>query len=254
MTSSSLLSESLAQQFHSNVKLVEKRPNIYQVYAPWYHEDGDMLDIYVEDGRDGLRVCDFGKTLMRLSYTFDLDTENKQRIFKELLQQNRVEFDEPAGNIFVETSQETLSNSLLHLSQVIAKVSRLDVLRREVVSGLFFEMLGAFIRDDLKEFHPEFDAVPIQGREELQVTCAFHAAKHPVYLIGVNNVSQARLASLTFLEFQKAKLNFQGCVVHDNMQQLPVKDQKRITSASDKQFFSLDDFKQNARQYLQRAA
>ncbi len=43
---------------------------------------------------------------MRLSYSFDLDTDNKQRIFKELLAENRVEFDESSGNIFIDTSEE----------------------------------------------------------------------------------------------------------------------------------------------------
>jgi len=42
--------------------------------------------------------------------------------------------------------------------------------------------------------------------------------------------------------------------VHEDIEKLPRKDRVRITSACDKQFTSLEDFKQNAKQYLERAS
>lgn len=251
MTKDSIAS-ALGEQFDKNVRLVVKRSGIFQIRAPFYHEDGDMLDIFVEPSNGGVRLCDYGKTLMRLSYTFDLDTENKQRIFKDLLAENQVEFDEAKGNIYLESDAENVCTSLLHYAQVIAKVSRLDVLKREVISGLFFEMVDSFIASDLNEFKPELRAIPLPGRDDLEVTAAFHIAPHPVYLMAVRNSSQARLATLTFLEFQRESLSFKGYVVHDNFESIPAKDRTRITSAADKQFPSFDDFKMNARSVLLR--
>jgi hypothetical protein len=51
-----------------------------------YHEDGDMVDIFLENPPNGngdrlVRVCDHGMTLMRLSYSYDLDTPKKEEIF-----------------------------------------------------------------------------------------------------------------------------------------------------------------------------
>jgi hypothetical protein len=254
MISQTAITNALGQQFHSNVSLKLKRPNIYQIVAPFYHEDGDMLDIYIQPSEMGLRICDFGKTLMRLSYTFDLDTDNKRRIFNDLLKENQVDFDPTAGNIFFDTSEDHLCNSLLHFSQVIAKVSRLDVLRREIVSGLFFEMVDSFISENLREFNPMPRALPMPGRDDLEVTCAFNIKPHPVYLFAVRSSNQALRATISFLEFQRAALKFKGYVVHDDFDSLATKDRKRITSAADKQFVSLDDFRENARNVLLREA
>lgn len=249
------LQEVLSLQFSQNVTLKKKRPDVLQVYAPFFHEDGDMLDIYVAPGPDGrVRVCDFGQTLMRLSYTFDLDTDNKQRIFKELLDENLVEFSESDGNIFVDTPEADLGAAVLHFSQVVAKVSRLDILRRAMTSGLFFELLKEFIDANLAEFRPAFGFLPIPERDDLDVTCAFAIEPDPVYLIAVRGSSTARLAALSFLEFQRAKLKFSGHVVHDDMGKLPQKDLRRITSAADKQYPSLSDFKEHAQSVLLRAA
>jgi hypothetical protein len=43
-------------------------------------------------------------------------------------------------------------------------------------------------------------------------------------------------------------------VVHEDFEALGKKDRSRITSAADKQFISLDDFKENAEQVLEREA
>jgi hypothetical protein len=40
--------EILRSQFNNHVALHEKRPNVQQLYAPLYHEDGDMIDIFFD--------------------------------------------------------------------------------------------------------------------------------------------------------------------------------------------------------------
>jgi hypothetical protein len=76
--------EILREQFNSHVALREKRPGVLQVIAPLFHEDGDMMDIFLDMPKNGneaakIRVTDHGLTLMRLSYTFDIDTPNKEK-------------------------------------------------------------------------------------------------------------------------------------------------------------------------------
>ena len=146
----------------------------------------------------------------------------------------------------------SLYSSVMHLSQVIAKVSRLDVLRREMISGLFFEMVEEFITTDLLDFNPQLHVMPLPGRDELEVTCQFGNPTRPIYLCAVKNSNHAKLATIAFLELQRANLPFKGYVVHDDIEALPAKDRKRITSAADKQFISLDDFRENARKVLLR--
>ena len=88
----------------------ERRPGIHQVIIPIFHEDGDMVDIYVHDSPKGdgyVRICDFGMTLMRLSYTFDVSTPSRERILESVLINNGVKrgddglyLDAPIGIVY----------------------------------------------------------------------------------------------------------------------------------------------------------
>ncbi len=62
-------------------------------------------------------------TLMRLSYSFDVDTPNKERIFQEILSENRIK--EENGNLFLETTPESLYPAVLQFAQTVAKVSNM---------------------------------------------------------------------------------------------------------------------------------
>ena len=77
----------LKRQFNNQISLHEKRKGIFQLVAPLYHEDGDMVDIFLESSSASpglVKVCDHGMTLMRLSYDFELNTANKERVFQQI--------------------------------------------------------------------------------------------------------------------------------------------------------------------------
>ena len=118
--------ELLKEQFNHQIAVRERRPGIYQLIAPLYHEDGDMVDIFLEQqngGRPEIRVCDHGMTLMRLSNSFDVDTPNKERIFQQILSENPIK--EENGNLFLETTPESLYPAVLQFAQIVAKVSNM---------------------------------------------------------------------------------------------------------------------------------
>ena len=80
--------ENLRVEFNNHVTFREKRPGIVQVLAPLFHEDGDMIDIFLDlspDSSAPIRISDHGLTLMRLSYSYDLDTPAKRKVFGRML-------------------------------------------------------------------------------------------------------------------------------------------------------------------------
>jgi len=245
----------LRDQFNNQVSFRERRPGVLQLVAPLYHEDGDMVDIFLEPtdtGRENIRICDHGMTLMRLSYYFDIDTPNKERIFQRILSENRVIEDK--GNLFMDAEPETLYPSVLQFAQAVAKVSSMQLFKREVIQTLFYEMLTEFIEDFLKRYNPRPKVLPIPERDDLEVDFEFGIKPRPIYLFGVKDSSMARLTTISCLEFQRARIPFKSFVVHEDFENLSRKDRSRITSAADKQFISLDDFKANAEQVLEREA
>jgi hypothetical protein len=247
----------LNQQFNAQVSLQEKRPGVQQLYAPLFHEDGDMMDIYLDiprnfeaNGKKTIRISDHGMTIMRLSYSFEIDTTNKERIFNRILAENGVQ--EENGAIILDTPVESLYPAILQFAQAISKASNMRFFKREVLVSLFDEMLAEFITEKLSHYNPKSQVYPIPNRDDLEVDWEFRPNGVPLYLFGVKDTAKARLTAISCLEFQLAKLSYKGIAVHEDFSRLGRKDATRLTSACDKQFTNLDDFKHNAIQYFER--
>jgi len=248
--------ESLLEGFEGRISFREKRPKLLQVVAPIFHEDGDMIDLFIDfrgDDPSTIRLTDGGLTLMRLSYSFDIDTPNKQRILNRILDENQIEMNR--GELTLRTKPESIFPSLLAFAQVIAKVTSLTFLKRQVISSLFYEMLNDFIREQLSRFSPLPRYFPIRDRPELEVDWMFPLEKKPLFLFGVRDSSKARLTAISCLEFQKVEIPFRSVVVHEDFEDgLRKSDQRIVTSAADKQFTSLEDFVENGPRFFAREA
>lgn len=248
------LLENLSAEFNRHVSFREKRPGVVQVLAPLFHEDGDMIDIFLDLGTDPLapiRITDHGLTLMRLSYGYDLDTPAKRKVFARILSENGV--SEDRGRLFLETRPEGVYPALLQFAQTVAKVSNMQAFKREVVQNLFYELLADFVKSNLSRYRPEANFMPISDRDDLEVDWRFDVAPRPIFLFGVKDNLKARLATLSCLEFHRNHIPFRSVVVHDDFENgLSRKDRARITNAADKQFATLSDFTSNAEQFFSR--
>jgi hypothetical protein len=240
----------LKEQFNGRLTVAEKRPGVYQLFLPLYHEDGDMIEIYLQQENGHWKISDYAMSLMRLSYTYEVDTENKEKIFQKIISENGLK--EENGIIYLTAEEEQLYPSILQIATGISKVSSMRYFKREVIESLFYEQLKEFIFSDLQSYKPEEKVSPINERDDLEVDYAFHPNGYPVYLFGVKDVPKARLAAICCLEFEKQQKKFRSYIVHDDFERLPQKDRSRLTSACDKQFISLDDFKDNAVKFFER--
>jgi hypothetical protein len=248
--------ELLSGGFNSHVDVREKRPGVMKLIVPLFHEDGDMVDIFLEELEGGqVRISDRGLSLMRLSYGFDIDTENKKRIFQRILSENQIEEDR--GNLFVDVAPNHLYPAVLHFGQTVAKVANMGLYRREVIANLFYEMLDERVTDSLGEFTPRQDVTPLSQRGELVVDYALNETAHsPIYIFGVKEreTPKLRLTAVSCLEFQKARLPFRSVVIHQDFESLTKTDRQIITNAVDKQFTSLDEFASLGKETILRMA
>lgn len=249
--------ELLREQFNSHVAVREKRPGVLQLVVPLFHEDGDMMDIFLDVPKNGsvelprsIRICDHGLTLMRLSYSFDIDTANKEKIFHRILAENGA--NEENGEIFTEATPDSLYATLLQFSQAVSKVCNMRYFKREVLASLFEEMLAEFIETELPSFNARRTVLPIEDRDDLEVDWEFRPNGIPHYLFAVKDANRARLATISCLEFQRHNLKFKSIAVHEDMDKISRKDRNRLTNACDKQFTSLDEFKGNAIRFFER--
>jgi Domain of unknown function DUF1828 len=246
--------DELRTQFNGHIAFKEKRPGILQVFAPLFHEDGDMIDMFLDlpaNGGKSVRISDHGLTVMRLSYSYELDTPNKLRIFHRIFSENRIQ--EQNGSLYLDTDWNSLYPAILQFGQTVAKVSNMQLFKREVIQSMFYELLDEFIEKKLGRYNPRPNVLPIPERDDLEVAFAFDIAPRPIYLFGVKDNSQARLVTISCLEFQK-RLRFKSVVVHEEFENLSRKDRTRITNAADKQFTTLDDFRNKGEDFFDREA
>ena len=245
----------LKKQFNDKIEFREKRAGVKQLIAPFFHEDGDMIDIFITESPSApgkIRICDYGLTLMHLSYTYDIDTPNKERILDNIISENGLQRED--GNIFVDVAPDMMYPYIFQFSQTVGKVSSMQYFKREVIRSLFYEQLTEFIEINLTDYKPKAKVYPIPTRDDLEVDFSFNCANKPIYLFGIRDEAKARIVTISCLEFQKSNLPFRSMAVHEDMETLPKKDKQRITSAVDKHFFDLEDFKKNGRSYLDREA
>lgn len=243
--------ENIKSSFNGQVKILEKRQGIYQLYLPIYHEDGDMIDLFITPkGKDKYVLCDYGLTLQRLAYSYDVDTENKESILQKIIIENGL--NDENGNISLATKPSRIFNDIMQITQAYAKIGSMKYFKREVVESLFYEMLEEYIESELQEYYPKKRVLPIPERDDLEVDYQFSPNGHPVYLFGVKDATKSRLSTISCLEFQAHNIDFKGWVVHEEFDKLPRKDKSRLTNACDKQFTSLSDFKSTVKLFLDR--
>jgi hypothetical protein len=246
--------EELREDFNRHVTFREKRPGIMQVLAPLYHEDGDMIDVFLDLPKEpggSIRISDHGLTLMRLSYGYDVDTPAKRKVLDRILSENGV--FEDRGRLYIDTTAGHLYPTLLQFAQTVAKVSSMQAFKREVIHSLFYETLDDFITASFSAYRPRERYAPIPDRDDLEADWRFDVKPRNIFLFGVKDNAKARLAALTCREFQIAKVSFRSVIVHEDFENgLSKKDQKLITNAADKQFASMADFKNEAEEYFAR--
>ena len=100
----------------------EKRPGIMQIFGPFYHDDGDMLDIFITEGPTPGRwtLSDFGMTMMRLSYSIDVLPPCGEALIEAIACDNGITFKD--GILTVETAPDSLSRYFLGMISAIASI------------------------------------------------------------------------------------------------------------------------------------
>ncbi|HBP53867.1 MAG TPA: hypothetical protein DD643_05800 [Synechococcus sp. UBA8638] len=247
----SLLSTRMAAGFDC----YERRPGHYQLIVPITHEDGDMVDIYLQNsplGESYVRICDCAMTLMRLSYSYDLTTSTRRRIFHDILVNNRIECEE--GNLYIDTSTDMLYEGIMQFAGCIQKVCNMRYWTRETVRSAFYEDLNEYIQTKLTLFSPISNQSPLPNDGLYSVDWTLTHNKRNFYLFGVRGNNKAKSVAIILLELQKVDLPFISLIVHEAMEDLGRKERQYLTRNADRQYPVLMDFKESGLADLKRLA
>ena len=242
------IQESLKGYFGKYAELEQINAGAYRLYAPFFHEDGDMYSIYLEVADDRVVVRDYGNALMRVSYTFDVNTPARQGVLNRIVTSNMAEIDD--GELLLRSSVEDAPEAVMRFAQLVSKVSSIDMLSREVARSMFYEYLGDFIGSRLERFNIQKKVCPTSDTD-LTVDYVI-GGREPLYLFGVKDDSKASKVVISCLHFQKQKLPFRSVIIHEDIDSLSRFNRRQITNVSDKQFYSFEDFTTEGEAYLDR--
>ena len=238
----------------TGVDVYERRTGSFQLIIPILHEDGDMVEIYLQDGPCGdayVRICDFGLTLMRLSYTFDVATAARQRVFASILTNNNVNNDN--GNLYLDTPLTRLHESILQFAGCAQKVCNMRYWSREVIRSAFYDDLNEYVTSELTQFSPAPDISPLSDYP-ISVDWSLECNNRRFYVFGVRGNDKAKNVAISLLEFQKARLTFISLVVHEDIEEIGRKESLYLTRNADTQYPVLNDFKDKAAADIYRIA
>lgn len=245
----------LRERARNGFDLYERRPGKHQLIVPILHEDGDMVDIYLQDspkGEDYVRICDFGMALMRLSCTYEINSPARERIFDSILVNNGVSNDE--GNLYLDIPPEMLYEGVLQFAGCVQKVCNMRYWSREIVRSAFYDDLKNYTATELALFHPQPDVCPLPSYEIIRVDWSLTYHERSFYLFGIGSGDKAKNVAISLLEFQKAKLRFISLVVHEDMEELGRKERQYLTKNADTQYPTLADFREKAHSDIPRLA
>ena len=246
------LKDILQKSFHDKFDLVERKENLYQLIVPLYHEDGDMMDIFIQSAGDSLIVCDCGMTLMRLSYTIDVSSPHREKILLEILTESGAKFED--GNILIHTEPDMLFKNIMQLSQVISKVSSMKMLRQRNISSMFYENVQDYVFSSLSKYNPQKDYLPIEKHDEYMVDYFLTVNNRPYYLFAIKGEEKALVSIVSVMAFLQAGLTFTSLAVPDDMDNLTKKTRSRMTNVMDKAFYKYNDFTEYSTSFFERFA
>lgn len=241
----------LLKQNFSHIDFREKRPGLFKVIVPFFHEDGDMYDIFIQECPDRsnvIKISDYGITLMKLSYAFDIDTTHKEDVLESIISQNRCKLDDGEISLLVTPAQ--FEGGIYQFAQVISKVSSMDIISKEIAKSYFYDFLNEFVYSDLSKFGVRANVSPVDDKE-LKVDYEI-PSKRPIYLFGVKDDAKASRVVISCLNFNMLGLPYRSLIVYEDIDKLSKFNKNQLTNTADKQFTSLKQFQEKAIEYIER--
>lgn len=241
----------LHRQLLHNLNLRPISGGKIQVWLPVYYEDGDMIDIYVEPVDDGhYKITDSGMTIMKLSYKYEINTDNKKKIFNHIIESNGLSIEN--GVLCKEVLKADLYKELVRFANTVIRIATMAYFKREMIKNLFYEMVDEFVESQIMPiFAVERQFMPIAGKEEYTVDYRIYG-KHDLYLYAVKDTSKARLVTICEQTFRLNHIDSDSVVVYDDFSSIQSNDQKRILNATGKQYTSLEEFQAQGPEYLKK--
>jgi hypothetical protein len=239
-----LLKERLCRTLCGEVKIHKTRQGYLQILTPFAFTDGDTFQVYLEEmPGGGVRLTDFGHTLMHLSYENDLGKlreGTRGRLFDQVLATTGMR--EESGQLVFDAALESLGASILQFGQGLTRIYDLTFLNRARVASTFYE--------DLKErlyglvaperIQPEYVLTGETDAASYPIDYRIEGKRAPLFMFGIAGRDKARLVTIVLEHWLRAKVDFDSLLIFQDQQEIPRPDLARLSNVGGEMVASLD--------------
>jgi hypothetical protein len=241
------LENALCASLCGEVSLHLRKDGRISISTPFRFPDGDALLMIAEPTTTGgVRLSDFGHTLMHLSYSMDVDDlmkpGNRNDLFNKILIDHGVRFKH--GAIYIETVVTEIGKAVFSLSQALSQVFDISFLSRTRVSSTFYEDLEKAIYDlaPMASIHKDYIVEDRKNSADYPIDYRidFPGATEPLFLFGVPTNEKAKLATLIIQHWHSEDIAFVSFVVYQDQTRISRPDVARLSNVGDQSIASLD--------------
>lgn len=241
----------LGRELNSRVSSFQKRPGVLQVLAPFYHDDGDMQEVFVTQGDSSNTwiLSDFGMTLMRLSYTFDNLSEGREALVKKIAAENGLLLVE--GALRVVSTKQTLFYDFMALQRAITQIMAIKFQKARRTNSTFYEDVRGTLMEALAPWKPALDYRPMGDRDDLVVDIQI-AAQRPIFIYAARDDQKYLRAGITCAELIHHGLSFRSLLLLEDDRSIAQANWKTVTNIVDKQFIGKDEILREVPAFVRR--
>lgn len=236
-------------QIDNNFKLKEKRPGVFQIIAPFFHEDGDMISMFIEETEEGqIRISDHGLTLMRLSYLFDIDTDNKQKTLNNIVLARGAELND--GCIDLKTRPDIIVPNILAYAQLVSEVNSMEILSKALITNMFYDLLKEAVDSMRNIITYTADYTPAGFPDVVADYAYLPSGKRPILLFGVKDTNKAQQAALCCYQLKLGHFQHKSIAVFEDIDTVNKQARNFLLNAAGKLYSNLSSFREDGEDYI----
>lgn len=254
----SLLEDRLCKTLCGHVKLRKTKQGLVQVLTPFAFTDGDRFQLYLEEtSAGGVRLTDYGHTLMHLSYENELSKfreGTRGKLFEQVMASSGLREDE--GKLVLDASLDELGTRVLQFGQALTRVYDLTFLNRERVASTFYEDLNEMLYKLVaaEKIQPDYKLSDQTDSDSYPIDYRIEGKRAPLFMFGIATRDKARLVTIILEHWLRANIDFDSLLVFQAQQEIPRADLARLSNVGGEMVASLDASDDFRRKVLKIAA
>jgi hypothetical protein len=180
--------------------------------------------------------------MMRLSYEHDLDTlldGQRKKVLEQVVRDGGAEFEN--GEVWLHSGETNLAEGLMRLEQTLSRIEDIGLWTRLRIANTFYDDLFTTLQGiaGADKVQRNWLIPSLANTGDYPIDAMITTARAPLFVFGVPNSDKARLVTIILQHFNAARINYESLIVYQDMENIPARDQRRLTNAANDMIDSL---------------